>query len=147
MTLQEVMDQCAPLEIQEKRSATSSYWEVVALTKDLDQWIQKLTKLMGPPLKPAGQAPTPYDKSIAQAHGGIFANQILFEKSTDQGKIIAMFWPWSDNQHVTLKLILSGAKGSQEETPPPSQPKSVQSEPESKPESIFDKILKFFKKS
>ncbi|MGA1824695.1 MAG: hypothetical protein ACMUIP_08515 [bacterium] len=106
MTLSEILTACGDLEIVEKRSIDNEYNELVFLNKEIDQWKTILSEICGPPIKPAGIKPTAEDLMTTKDYGGIFNNQTLFKKEFDNGTIIAMFWPWQDSVHVTLKMAL-----------------------------------------
>ncbi|MGA1869965.1 MAG: hypothetical protein ACMUJM_15635 [bacterium] len=106
MILHEIIQACGGLEVEEKRRSSDEYIELVFLNKELDQWITILTEILGPPIKPAGVKPTKNDLLITQAYGGIFRNQTLFRKKSENGIVIVMLWPWQDTVHVTLKMAL-----------------------------------------
>ena len=106
MTLPEIIRQCNGLEISEQRSATDKYHELVFYNKDIDQWNKIFTDILGPPVKPQGEAPTQKDLELTNDYGSIYDNQTLFKKKFDHATVIAMFWPWRDGEHTTLKLAL-----------------------------------------
>ncbi len=106
MTLSEILKAFGDLEIVEKRSINNEYNELVFLNKEIDQWNNILSEIYGPPIKPAGIKPTEEDLMITKNYGGIFNNQTLFKKKFDNGTLIAMFWPWQDSVHITLKMAL-----------------------------------------
>ena len=106
MTLQEILGQCGGLGVYEKREASDDYSEVVFFSKEKDAWDKILADLLGPAIKPTGAKPTKEDLSITDDFGGIYNDQTLFKKEQDDATILAMFWPWQDTVHTTLKLIL-----------------------------------------
>ncbi|HLF17290.1 MAG TPA: hypothetical protein VI749_00140 [Candidatus Omnitrophota bacterium] len=106
MDLAKIMGKCSTLTVFEQRSSTANYNELVFSYRDLQAWQKILEQELGPAVKPAGEKPSPEDQKIAESFGGIYANQMLFRKDTSEGTVIAMFWPWSDEEHVTLKLAL-----------------------------------------
>ena len=106
MDLAEIMGRLNTLTVIEQRSNTADYKELVFSCRDLQEWQKILEKDLGPAAKPAGKKPRAEDQEIAESFGGIYANQTLFRKETPEGTVIAMFWPWSDEEHVTLKLAL-----------------------------------------
>ena len=106
MTLREILEKCASLSIYEKRNANDEYSEVVFFNKELIEWSKVLSENLGPASKPAGTKPSKDDLHLTKEYGGIFANQTLFKKEFDNATIIAMLWPWSDEEHTTLKMAI-----------------------------------------
>ena len=100
------MEKAGNLEIYQSRHQSDDYLELVVLNKDIEQWNMAVAEVMGPVLKSAGASPTDYDRSITQEFGGIMPGQVLFEKKTTVNSLIAMFWPWQDSVHTTLKVFL-----------------------------------------
>ena len=101
--LKKIIEKCDALKIEARRSIADDYCELVFYTKDTDQWNKTLTDIFGPAMKPAKTKPTPDTRSLTKDHGGIYYNQTLFKKEFDGTTIIAMFWPWQDGVHTTLK--------------------------------------------
>lgn len=106
MTLKEIMDKCNNLSVEQHRTNTDDYIELVFYTKDTEQWGKALGGLLGLPAKPVGADPSEGDQILTRGYGGIHKNQTLFKNSFDENGVIAMFWPWQDGTHTTLKLIL-----------------------------------------
>lgn len=106
MTLAEIAQTYSGLEISEQRRNSDKYQELVFFSKDTEQWNKALAQKLGPPVKPAGEPPSPQQQESTKDYGGIFDNQTLFEKKFDQLTVLAMFWPWQDGQHTTLKIAL-----------------------------------------
>lgn len=106
MELKEVIAKCSDLEVQEERSLNDGYVELVFFTKDQDAWSKALAQDLGEPIKPAGVEPSKEQSALTEAYGGVFANQTLFNKDFNGTRILAMFWPWQDKEHTTLKLAL-----------------------------------------
>lgn len=106
MNLQEIVKKFDMLNIFEKRRITDEYVELVFYNKDIDKWSKIFTDILEPALKPQGVKPTKDVQHLAKDYGGIYTNQTLFKKEFDNGTIIAMFWPWQDGLHATLKIIL-----------------------------------------
>lgn len=103
MTLKDIFEKCKGLEIDEQRVVNDEYIEVVFLNKNADQWNTLFTDSLGPAAKPAGKAASESDQKLTKDYGGIFDNQTLFKKDFNGFTLIAMFWPWGDSQHTTLK--------------------------------------------
>ncbi len=106
MNLKQVFEQLSSLAIEEERSVSEDYLEIVFLNKEFSNWDKALSGILGPAVKPAGQAPTSEDDALTSEFGGIFDNQTLFKKDMDGKCVIAMFWPWQDKEHTTLKMAL-----------------------------------------
>lgn len=106
MTAKEVIEKCAKLGVEEQRELSDEYAELVFYNEDLEEWSEVLTQVLGPPAKPAGIRPTPDDLRLSEDYGGIHDNQTLFKKKFAELTVIAMFWPWQDKVHTTLKVAL-----------------------------------------
>ncbi len=106
MTLNEISEKFKHLEVSEKRDMSDDYNELVFYTKDVDEWNRILIDTLGPAVKPPGMKAGEEHVALARNYGGIYDNQTLFEKEFESVVIIAMFWPWQDNEHITLKLAL-----------------------------------------
>jgi len=64
------------------------------------------TEIFGKAVKPSGTKPTKEDSRLTENYGGVYANQILYKKEFNNTTIIAMFWPWQDSTHITVKLAV-----------------------------------------
>jgi len=104
MTIDEILKQCDQLKTEEKRVSSNVYDERVIYVDEIDQWSQVLAESLGPAVKPAGQKTTPQDFALTVNYGGIFDDQTLFYKKFEEKSILAMFWPWKNKIHVTLKV-------------------------------------------
>ena len=102
--LKEIIEKCSTLDFAEKRTVSDKYCEFVIATKEMNEWEKMLTGILGPVTKPAKVKPTKEDARITQEYGGVFDNQTLFKKELEDGTIIAMFWPWQDDTHTTVKI-------------------------------------------
>jgi len=105
MTLKEIIEKCSKLSVYEQRYITGDYDELVFYNREIDKWNKIFTAVLGPPIKPAGVEPTKDDLRLTRDYGGIDDNQTLFKKEFDDVTVIAMFWPWGDDIHTTLKII------------------------------------------
>ncbi len=104
--LKNIAEQFLTLEVYENRSVTDEYCELVFLNKDKARWHGICVASFGEPAKPEGKQPTEDDARITAEYGGIFKNQVLFKKADNGNTVIAMFWPWQDNAHTTLKMAV-----------------------------------------
>ena len=106
ITGKDIFQELEQLNIKEIRVKEEEYVEVVFLNNDLDHWYKTLASHLGEPRKPAGQEPTQVDLDLTNDSGGIWVNQTLFEKTFEKVTVIAKFWPWGDEVHITLKMAL-----------------------------------------
>ena len=104
MTLQEVLERCGELELCEQRCVTDEYVEIVFFNRDKDKWNETFTAIFGPPVSPMGQDPTEDDLKLTKDYGGVWRNQVLYKKIEDNVIMMAMLWPWSDNDHTTIRM-------------------------------------------
>jgi len=104
MSLKEIIDRCGVSNVHEVRHITDEYGELVFYKRKVDEWNRVFSNILGPPVKPAGVEPSQDDRNLAKDYGGIWVNQTLFKKEFDGFTLIAMYWPWQDGVHVTLKM-------------------------------------------
>ena len=106
MILEEISEKYSNLSICEKRTMTTEYCELVFYSKETDEWNKVIASSFGPSIKSAKVKPTKQDVLLTEEFGGICDNQTLFKKEADGTITIAMFWPWQDDVHTTLKIAL-----------------------------------------
>ena len=106
MTLKEIMKKCRTLSISEMRRNSDEFCELVFYNKDTDEWYEIFADILGHPIKPAGTEPTEDDKNLTRDYGGAWFDQTVFRKEFDDVTVVAMFWPWQDGVHTTLKITL-----------------------------------------
>ena len=104
MLIKEIVDKIGMSNVYEVRRLTDKYGELIFCSKKTDEWSKVFTNILGPAVKPAGVNPTENDLQLTRDYGGIWINQILFKKEIRNVKFIAMFWPWQDDIHTTLKM-------------------------------------------
>lgn len=104
MTLKEISKRFDGLRVKKIRNISDDYQERVIYNKDIDEWHAMLTELLGAPAKPAGAVPSAKDLALCAPYGSIYENQVLFSKEFEEGVIVAMFWPWSDDKYTTFKI-------------------------------------------
>lgn len=104
MELKEITDCFSEFKIVEKRCITDDFVELVFQSQQVDAWQRILVAFLGEPAKPKGQEPSKKDLELTANTGGIRLEQTLFEKEFQSGTIIAKFWPWMDNIHITLRM-------------------------------------------
>jgi len=106
MTLSEIIERCSRLEVAERRHQNETYSELVFYNKEIDEWHRIFSEALGPPVKPAGEKPAKDLVRLTQEYGGILTGQTLFVREFDDVTVMAMFWPWGDGKHTTLKMAL-----------------------------------------
>jgi hypothetical protein len=106
MTLKEIIKKCGTLSIAEARRNSDTYCELVFYSKDTEEWNRIFADILGHAVKPAGKEPTEDDQYLTKDYGGTWINQTVFTRKFDDGTVIAMFWPWQDGTHTTLKMAL-----------------------------------------
>jgi hypothetical protein len=105
--IKKIVEATASLPVYEKRAKDDNYYEIVFMKEDLDKWEKCLTEIIGVPAKPQKAKPTKEDLRATECYGGIQSEQTLFRKTFDNGTVIAMFWPWQDKAHITLKVAFA----------------------------------------
>ncbi|MBN2097931.1 MAG: hypothetical protein JW714_05625 [Candidatus Omnitrophica bacterium] len=106
MSPKEIFAQCSGLKVDEQREVSDNYVEIVFLNTELAQWNKILSDVLGPALKPLGVESSEEALELTKDYGGIYDNQTLFKKDFADVTVAAMFWPWQDAQHTTLKIFL-----------------------------------------
>jgi hypothetical protein len=106
MTLREIIERCGMLGVNEQRRRGDTYHELVFYQEEIDQWTKIFSDILGPAVKPQGAKPTKALLYLTKDYGGIWPGQTLFKKDFDDATVIAMFWPWQDGIHATLKMAL-----------------------------------------
>ncbi len=106
ISIKDMINSYGNLEIFEQRCISDEYAEIIFLKKDVDKWTEVLADLLGSAVKPAGVKPTEEDLQFTEHHGGIRINQTQYRKDFNGVTVIAMLWPWQDDVHITLKMIL-----------------------------------------
>ena len=110
MKLRDITDCCVHLDVHDKRCDREDLFELVFFQKDLAEWGRILSAFLGTPAKPSGKTPTAKDLELTAGTGSIRIEQTLFEKTFEEGVIIAKLWPWKDGQHITLRMALLPAE-------------------------------------
>ena len=95
------------LPVVEKRALSEDYGEFVFSNRDLRQWEEAITGVLGLPVKPCGDQPCAADENLTESFGGIRANQTLYKKDCGDSALLAMCWPWQDGAHITLKIFIT----------------------------------------
>ncbi len=104
MNVSDILQRCSHLKSEGGCDISEDYVEREILVKDIEQWEKILTDILGPAVKKAGDKTTQLFLTLTINYGGILDDQTLFYKKFNENSIIAMFWPWKDNNQVTLKI-------------------------------------------
>jgi hypothetical protein len=104
MMLKDILSKISHININEKRTLSEEYSELVFLNKDIEELYKVFADIFGEPLKKQGAKPSKDILRLTKEYGGVWEDQTLFKKDNEQSTIIAMFWPWQDNMHTTLKM-------------------------------------------
>jgi hypothetical protein len=106
MKPKEFIERCDTLKIYDERYIEDDYVEIVFYSKEIEEWHKILIDIFGPPIKPAGIKSTEEHLRLTEEYGGIYTNQTLYKKEFGEYTLIAMLWPWQDDVHTTLKMVL-----------------------------------------
>ena len=107
ITVKEIADRFGALKAHEVRKQTDDYLEYVVFTKDIRQWETAVAGILGSPVKKSGDMPSMKDMGLCHRYGSILKDQILFRREFGERTVIAMFWPWKNNQYTTLKIAIA----------------------------------------
>lgn len=102
----EILKKCEGLHVQQEREVAEKHIELIIGRNDMTEWMNRFAQEVGEPAKNEGEKPTEEHLQMTEPYGGINKFQVLFHKATDQGEVIIMFWPWGDDEHVTLHMVL-----------------------------------------
>jgi len=105
MNVSDVLRKISHLKVEGNNDISEDYVERMFLIEDLGKWEKIIAGLLGPAVKPAGEKPTQVFLDLTLSYGGILDDQILYYKKFKDASLIAMFWPWKDNNQVTLKIV------------------------------------------
>ncbi|MBI9075039.1 MAG: hypothetical protein JEZ02_06470 [Desulfatibacillum sp.] len=106
MTPGDILKKCHSLSVAKTREMGDEYAELVFFSKDLEKWDEVLSEVLGPAEKKRDARPSREQQGLTRKLGGVRHGQTLFAKKCVQGTVVAMYWPWRDRTHITLKLGL-----------------------------------------
>ena len=72
----------------------------------LQDWLENIEAILGEPIKKNDQPVTEDLVKLTEDFGEIFDHQTLFLKEMDDQRVMAMFWPWRNQDMTTLKLMI-----------------------------------------
>ena len=100
------MKKCHSLAVAKTREMGENYAELVFFSKDLEKWDQVLCEALGPAEKQRNCSPSRAHQGLTRELGGVRHGQTLFARKGQNGTVVALYWPWRDRTHITLKLGL-----------------------------------------
>lgn len=109
MELIELLAQLNHLDYSQKKYHVDRYGEYAQLVfahKHLQVWLDAIVQILGEPVKTADQPVTSDILNLTEDFGEIFDHQTLFYREIDHQRIMAMFWPWSNDESITLKIMI-----------------------------------------
>lgn len=109
LSIADILRKCVDLPVVQERARRDNYAELVFPTKDTGKWAEALKVFFGEAAKPAGENPTKDQEKLTDEFGGVKKGQTLFCKPCEDKFMIAMFWPWGNGEHTTLKLAVTTA--------------------------------------
>ena len=82
------------------------YAQLVFPHHSMRTWLDRIGNILGKPVKTADQPVTDTIIRLTEDFGEIFDHQTLFYHEIDGQRIMAMFWPWSNQEYITIKLMI-----------------------------------------
>lgn len=105
MTFPEFLEELQKLKKEEQRAQEPDYLEVVIAKEALEPLGKALAAYFGPPLKPAGDAPSGEATQRAAPYGGIRKDQTMYFRQDADLEECAFLWPWGSGARITVKVI------------------------------------------
>ena len=105
MDFNELRKQVQNLAFGEIRVNTDNCFEAVTTANDMAALTSFMEKFLGQPVFPSAAPLSAAIQTATQRYGGVNDGQILYYLSHGTSVVFAMFWPWADKVHVTLKLV------------------------------------------
>jgi len=82
------------------------YAQLVFSNSHTQEWLDCISEMLGQPIKTAQQPVSEDIVCLTKDFGEIFDHQTLFYREIDIHRIMAMFWPWKNQESTTLKLMI-----------------------------------------
>lgn len=105
MDFSELKKQVQGISFGEIRVDADNCFEAVTTTKDMGTLTSLIEQFLGPPVFPSLTPLSSAMQTAIQNYGGISNGQTLYYLCQGNSAVFAMFWPWGDKFHVTLKLV------------------------------------------
>ncbi|MFH1355156.1 MAG: hypothetical protein ABIH19_03300 [Candidatus Omnitrophota bacterium] len=107
MQFNKMIKELKEINFEEIRKEEGNYFEGVVLNSGLPRLIIALEKFFGLPAYPSEKELSPEAEAIVDNFGGVRSNQTLYFVNEDGKITFAMLWPWSDEEHITIKISKS----------------------------------------
>jgi hypothetical protein len=105
MTFADLLTKVGTAKCDERRSVTDDYCEVVVSADGLKEFNEILRSYFGPPQEMKGGRFSSEAELQAGPYGGIRTGQSMYLRNREAGPELALLWPWSSGQAVTVKII------------------------------------------
>ena len=86
------------------RADEDNYFETVIIKDKVGEFFCALERFFGPPVWPPENKLPSQIEDVIKKFGGIVTGQTLYFCHQDNNIVFAMLWPWSDEEHITLKI-------------------------------------------
>ena len=109
MDLIDLLSQLKHLNYDQKKYHVDRHGEYVQLvfsSKQLPAWMDSMVSILGAPVKTAEQSVSEEVIALTEDFGEIFDHQVLYYREIDHHRIMAMLWPWSNREMITLKIMI-----------------------------------------
>lgn len=106
MQFKEIIDDIKGVGFNLVRAEDPYYFEAVILKDKLSLLAERLERLFGKPVFPSNKKPAVYvdiEKAV-EDFGGVRLGQTLYFLEEKSCCYFAMFWPWSDDRSITVKI-------------------------------------------
>lgn len=87
------------------------YAQLVFHPRHMSEWLETISALLGPPLKTDRESVSEDIVRLTEDFGEIFDHQTLYYREIDGQRIMAMFWPWQNDEAITLKIMILNRAG------------------------------------
>ena len=107
MKFYELIEAIKKVPVVQLQENKQDFLGAVIKRKELKNIELLLTTFLGTPIKPRGTTTSEDIQHMSASYGGIRENQTLFycKEQENTVSILAMLWPWSDGENITLKVI------------------------------------------
>ena len=109
MELIDLLSKLKHLDYTQKKYHVDRHGEYVQLvfsSKHLPAWMESIASILDEPVKTADQPVNKDVIALTEDFGEIFDHQTLYYHEVDHHRIMAMFWPWSNREWITLKIMI-----------------------------------------
>ena len=106
VTFEQLLAKIKTVSCEEVRAMGDEYCEVVVSKANMQGMTNVLLEYFGQPLKPEGKETGKEAGAIAKPYGGVYESQTLYFRKNESDSVVALLWPWSGGNPVTIKVIL-----------------------------------------